>query len=492
MSVTSAEAEQPGPGPAPSPAPEPAVSTRRSPGFGAFLLRLHFYAGILVGPFLVVAALTGLAYTLTPQLDNLVYDHQLHVAPSGRTARPISEQVAAARAAHPAGALSAVAPGAGDATTQVIFTAPELGEKQHSVYVDPYTAEVRGTLTTWFGYTPVKTWFDDLHRNLHLGVVGRYYSEIAASWLWIIVLGGLALWWRRHRGVRNGTRRLLRPDLAARKGVRRTRGWHAATGTWLAIGLLFLSATGLTWSRYAGANFTAALDAFDAHTPALSTTLAGRAQPATGGGHHDDGGGATPPAPTDPAAIDQVVRIARDNGLTGPVEIGLPQNTSSAWTVEQVDDAWPVHKDRAAIDPTTSNVVARSDFADWPLPAKLSSLGISAHMARLFGPANQILLAALALGLLCAITWAYRMWWQRRPTRRRAILGAPPTGPGAWQRLPAWTIAVGVPMAFATGWALPLFGIPLLAFLATDLVIAAVAARRRDRSVPTSPAPAGK
>ena len=52
------------------------------------------------------------------------------------------------------------------------------------------------------------------------------------------------------------TPREPRRTLAARpgrqKGVRRTRGWHAATGVWLAVGLLFLSATGLTWSRYAG------------------------------------------------------------------------------------------------------------------------------------------------------------------------------------------------------------------------------------------------
>jgi uncharacterized iron-regulated membrane protein len=57
--------------------------------------------------------------------------------------------------------------------------------------------------------------------------------------------------------------------------------------------------------------------------------------------------------------------------------------------------------------------------------AKLSKLGVQAHMGYQFGLANQLLLAALALGLLCVIVWGYRMWWQRRPTRtdRRAIVG---------------------------------------------------------------------
>ncbi|MEU6205563.1 PepSY domain-containing protein [Micromonospora musae] len=60
--------------------------------------------------------------------------------------------------------------------------------------------------------------------------------------MWVGALGGLALWWRRNRSSRGRLRRLLLPDLAARKGVRRTSGWHASTGVWLAVGLLFLSA----------------------------------------------------------------------------------------------------------------------------------------------------------------------------------------------------------------------------------------------------------
>lgn len=52
--------------PEPTTADEAAARpSRRMSPFGALLLRLHFYAGILVAPFLVVAALTGLAYTTT-------------------------------------------------------------------------------------------------------------------------------------------------------------------------------------------------------------------------------------------------------------------------------------------------------------------------------------------------------------------------------------------------------------------------------------------
>ncbi|MFI1195281.1 PepSY-associated TM helix domain-containing protein [Micromonospora sp. NPDC020750] len=444
------------------PAPTPS-------GWGALLLRIHFYAGILVAPFLVVAALTGLAYTITPQVDRALYGQQLVVDRPGKQARPLAEQIAAARTAHPDGTLAAVAPGHGDATTRVVFNLPDLGDKQHTVYVDPFTAQVKGTLTTWFGSTPATTWLDDLHRNLHLGVIGRYYSETAASWLWVLVLGGLTLWWRRHRTSTARIRRLTTPDLTARRGVRRTRSWHAVTGVWLAVGLLFLSATGLTWSRYAGGNFDTALDALDARSPALSTTLPGAVAPAPTTGHHGSGEGI---AAVNAADTDRAWAIARDAGLDGPVEISPPAESGQAWSVTQVDNRWPVRKDAAAVDPAAGVVTARNDFASWPLLAQLSGLGIQAHMGVLFGPVNQILLAALAVGLLTVIVWGYRMWWQRRPTRhdRRAPVGVAPAR-GAWQRLPAWGIAVSVPAVFVIGWLLPLLGATLLAFLAFDLLL---------------------
>ena len=124
-----------------------------------------------------------------------------------------------------------------------------------------------------------------------------------------------------------------------------------------------------------------------------------------------------------------------------------------------------------------------------PLMAKLSRWGVDVHMGTLFGLANQLALAALALGLAAMIVFGYLMWWQRRPTRgaRRAVVGRPPAR-GAWQQLPAWVIAVGVPVVFALGWAMPLFGVPLALFLLIDVLVGTYQ-KRRDRPIPVSPVP---
>jgi uncharacterized iron-regulated membrane protein len=269
-------------------------------------------------------------------------------------------------------------------------------------------------------------------------------------------------------------------------------GWHGATGIWLLVGLLFLSATGLTWSRHAGGHFTAALDATHSHAPTLDTALPtpttstpGMPGPA-GTEHHHSQPGATSRAEAGDQ-VDQVLAVARTDGLHGPVEIAIPAESGTAWTVTQTDKRWPVRLSAAAIDPASGQVTARTRWADYPLPAKLSKLGVAAHMGLLFGLINQILLAALALGLICVIIWGYRMWWQRRPTRdnqtgRRVPLGSPPAR-GTWRELSKPALIIGILLVAAIGWALPVLGVTLLAFLALDLALAL--ARRRSTRQPT-------
>ncbi len=170
---------------------------------------------------------------------------------------------------------------------------------------------------------------------------------------------------------------------------------------------------------------------------------------------------------------------ARDAGLGGVVILTPPTDEGSAWSVVQDDRVWPVHLDQVAVDAQTGEVTAHNRWLDHPLPAKLSKLGVAAHMGILFGVANQIALAAIAIGLLFAITWGYRMWWQRRPTRdnRRTTVGRAPTR-GTWRELPLPLLFLGIPAAAALGWALPVLGVTLLGFLVVDGLTGVVRRRR--------------
>lgn len=456
---------------APSTTPEettrpdaPASPSRWAP-LRPLILRLHFYAGVLVAPFLLVAAATGFLYAGAFQAEKLVYAHELTV-PVGDAKLPISQQVAAARKAHPEGTVSAVRPSPeADATTRVMLSGVKGVDADHTlaVFVDPYTAKVRGALEQYgsTGALPLRTWIDEFHRDLHLGENGRLYSELAASWLWVIAGGGLVLWFSRRRALRK---------VRGTSGRRRTLGLHGTVGVWAALGFFFLSATGLTWSAYAGANIDELRTSLGQATPSVSASA--------GGDHGGHGGGAgTGGSGEHGVGLDKVLAAARAEGLGDPVEIVPPADSSSAYVVRQVQRSWPTKQDAAAIDPSTGAVTDVVRFEDYPVLAKLTRWGIDLHTGVLFGLVNQIALMLLALSLIVLIVWGYRMWWQRG---RGSAFGRP-VPRGAWQQVPPQLLVPLVALVAVVGYFVPLLGISLAAFVVVDVVLGEVAHRRGRR-----------
>ncbi|MDT6983487.1 PepSY-associated TM helix domain-containing protein [Streptomyces lusitanus] len=436
------------------------------------LLRLHFYAGVLIGPFLLVAAVTGLLYTLTPQIEAVVYRQELHVTPDGEP-EALSAQVAAAREAVPEGTLVSVTPAPGRTdSTRVVFEKPGLPENYtQTAFVNPYTSEVLGQERTFAGWwMPVRAWVDGLHRHLNLGEPGRVYSEIAASWLWVEILGGLALWLTTPR-ARNRVRQLFVPRRGP-KGRKRTMSWHAVVGVWASAGLLGLSATGMTWSTYAGASIGEIQAALAGPSPAVSTSLPDAGKGSAAG---------SAPAAGD-VGIDAVVAAAHAAGLRGVMNVSPPTADQATYVVKENTRSWPERHDTVAVHPATGEITDRTYWADYPFLAKMTSWGIDAHMGLLFGLANQIVLALLAIGLIGMLLWGYRMWWLRRPTRSEGFaLGRAPAR-GTWRRLPGWFLAPAVLVTAVIGYYVPLFGIPLLCFVVVDTAVGFVQRRRAGRT----------
>lgn len=453
------------------------VSGRQGAG-RAFFLRLHFYAAVFVGPFLLIAAISGGLYAISPSIEQVMYKDYLRTTDSG-PALPLSEQVRAAQNLRPDLTVTAVRPADGPGeTTRVLFADPTLGpSERHAVFIDPATAASHGELTAYgnSGALPMRTWIDQLHRSLHLGDPGRIYSELAASWLGVIALGGVYLWISRYRRSRSrgpGQARLLTVDRSA-SGRSRTLGWHGAVGIWIAVGLVFLSATGLTWSKYAGANVDELRTALSWTTPAVSKTLDGYAGPTPSTGGHDHGAGAvSPPQPAAPKVeqLDRVLQSARAAGIGGKVEVSIPPNADTAFTVTQTRQPWVMSNNSVAVNGDTGQVTDVLWFADWPLAAKLAAWGIQLHMGTLFGLVNQLAMLALAAALVTVIVRGYLMWWRRRPTRGERPVGRPPRR-GALAALPVPAAVSVVVAAVALGWFVPLLGISLAVFVAIDALI---------------------
>ncbi|WP_034912006.1 PepSY-associated TM helix domain-containing protein [Erwinia sp. 9145] len=433
------------------------------------LKRLHFYIGVFIAPFIFIAALTGTLYVLTPQLENLLYADQLYTSSRG-AAQPLSAQIQAAqvvaaqqmRGDAPVIAAVRPSPAPGD-TTRVMFTTATSGPSESTaVFIDPVTLASHGVEPVYgtSGVLPLRTWLDYLHRNLLLGDIGRNYSELAASWLWIAALGGLLLWATQRTTSRA-------------HGRQRYRYWHGTLGLGLLLGLLFFSATGLTWSRWAGDNIALMRTHFGWTTPAVNTRLLPQAD--ADEMHTDEHAGHTMAEMTESAAVtispmqfDRVVAAARAAGIdAGKIEVRPTQAANKAWTVSEVDRRWPTQVDSAAVDPQTFAVVDKVEFAQFGLLAKLTRWGVDAHMGVLFGLPNQLMLAVFGLGLCVTIVLGYRLWWQRRPA---AGVHPADTLRHCWRRLSFGARLVVMTFTLALALCLPVMGASLVVLLIIDAV----------------------
>ena len=422
------------------------------------LRRLHFYIGLFVGPFIFVAALSGTLYVATPQLENWLYHDALYGVEEG-TRQPLAEQIAVAE--QVAGGqlrLHAVRPGLqGYETTRVMFADPQLGSSENrAIFIDPVTLAVKGDMTVYgtSGILPLRQKIDYLHRSLWLGETGRLYSELAASWMWIAALGGIVLWF------------FTRPKRRLTNRVQNHRRLHVSLGWILLAGMLLFSATGLTWSQWAGGNVDSLRASFGWMTPQLNTHLSG-AQ----GLHdphaehhmmHDEMN--MPVTELDRGQFDDALQSARDAGIAAAkVEIRPPRSADSAWTVTEIDRGWPTRVDAVAIDGRNMNIIDRTRFADFPLMAKLTRWGVDFHMGILFGLANQLLLIAFGAALCVMIVVGYRLWWIRRPASGSTLLHS-------WLQLPLAGRVITLFVALLLGLALPVMGASLLVFILIDAV----------------------
>ena len=426
------------------------------------LRRLHFYIGLFIGPFIFVAALTGTLYVATPQLENWLYRDALYGTLTGEK-QPLSAQITVATEAIQGNLrLHAVRPGivAGD-TTRVMFIDPTLGESEtRAIFVDPVTLRVTGDMPVYgtSGILPLRQWIDYAHRSLLLGNFGRLYSELAASWMWGAALGGIALW------------SMTRPRRRINNSVQNNRRLHVSLGWVLLVGMLLFSATGLTWSQWAGSHVDRMRAAFGWLTPQVNTQLESAA-PAAHDPHaeHHVGHGAMGEmtAQLRVEDFDPVLLAARAAGLdAGKLEIRPPSGAGRAWTVNEIDRSWPTRVDAVAIDGATMQIVDRTHFSDFPLMAKLTRWGVDFHMGILFGLANQLLLIAFGTALCVMIAVGYRLWWIRRPAR--AAFNPANTLIQAWFGL-AWPARLlTAVIAVLLGLALPLMGSSLVLCLAVD------------------------
>jgi uncharacterized iron-regulated membrane protein len=480
--------------------------------------RWHFYAGLLVLPFLLLLAITGAIYLFHYEIEAYVY-RDLRTVPASSSAMQAPSTIAdAALVAKPGTVFRYVPPATSTASAQVGIR--DAAGKQ-VVYVDPYTAKVLGTMVDRGGIV----WLiRELHGLSYFGPIANGLIEVAAGWTILLILTGIYLWW--PRGQPGGV-------VSVRGKPRQRVFWrdvHAVTGLFAAFFILFLALTGMPWSLIWGAkvnqwangnNFgypsgvrvnvpmsterlaetqrttwsleqarmpmsgmdPAAMAAMPGMGAASNAAGAASApQAAADDEHAGHGGGAASPAPASPVpagpaqapiGLDAAVAAFTRLGMAPGYAISMPASRTGVYTASVYPN--DLAKQRVVhLDQYRGTPLIDMSYADYGPLGKGLEWGINVHMGQEFGLANQLLMLLVCIAIVLLCVSGATMWWKRRPS---GALGVPPmpAEPRVLRTVVA-LLAIG-------GVIFPLVGVSLLVMLAIDVLWA-----RRQRGAEIGPA----
>lgn len=423
--------------------------------------RWHFYAGLLVLPFLMLLALTGGLYLFKGEIDGLAYRGLSQVEARPGTASP-DRWVAAAEAGTGGRVAHVLVPARPDQAARLTVNLPD-GAKR-TAFVDPHDARLIGT--TPFG--GVMETVKRLHSLILLGPWANAIIEIVAGWAIILVATGVFMWWPRKRGVGVTTIRATDP-------TRRPfwRDLHAVTGLYAGAIIVFLAVTGMPWSAVWGDQVMGYMKDHGLGRPKPPAT-----SPAFAHAEHRDtpvGVGWTmegmvmpTPNAVGPARLSTAVATADAQGLARPYSVSIPTDPGLAYTaarvVERVEDNRILY-----VDATNGTVRADIGYARFGIGAKAYEWGIGVHQGTQYGWVNRYLMLAGCIAIWILGVSALVMWWKRRPSGR---LGAPLAPPGP--RAKVAVLAIVLPLAILY----PLTGVSLVVAVGLDRIVSALARPR--------------
>jgi len=429
----------------------------------SLLWRLHFWSALIASPFAVIAASTGLLYVFTPQIESALYAHLDTVRPQAQ-AKPLDDAVDAAQQAMPAGwMLHSVSPaqdaddsvkvafmppmampqgghaGHGDAghagKSAPAFLRPSFGFPSRStvVYVNPYSAEVLGQLPQADRFN---VWARKLHSSLQQSDRLRWMIELAASWLMVMLVTGVFLWWP-------GAGQSALPQAGA-KGRVAWKQWHSFIGVTLGLMSAVILTTGLTWSQYAGGQVRLARDAAGQTSPRIPAQFKSTVMPGQ-------------------AALrwEQALQAIRQQAPQVSMQIMPPKGPTGVWRANQLDRGDPTKRFDLLLDGYSGAGLYYSGWKEETLFGKATGIGIPFHRGE-FGWWNQALLFIFGAGVLFSIISGWVMYFQRRAL---GLVGLPKLLPGAWRSVSPWAGLGGLVMLVA---------MPLLAASAAVVVLAEI------------------
>ena len=272
---------------------------------GQWLWKWHFIAGIICLPFIIILAVTGGIYLFK---DNYEAPKQASIKTVKVSGEKYSyaAQYELAKRENKLSITEMVVPKMTNESTE--FVSGRFSHKS-SLFINPYSKKVQGKISpTDSNMHTVRK----LHGELLLGKFGTKIVELVASWMVVLILTGLYIFWPAKK---EGLKALFR--IRYNQGKRLFyRDLHALLGFWMSILLLMTLAGGFPWTDVFGSNFK-------------------WFQGVTNTGFPDgyDGNGFASRINRTPLTLDRMVSKAEALNLEGITNIVFPKNEKGVYSV---------------------------------------------------------------------------------------------------------------------------------------------------------------
>lgn len=378
---------------------------------------------------MLILATTGIIYLFKPQLDAAMYHNMMFVQPSGAML-PYTEQVQSAQVAYPNAAVTKFTPNpAANRSTEVVVATP--AGKNLAVFVDPYAGQVLGVRDEDRNLQAIAR---KIHGDLLIGNWGDYLVELAACWALVLLLSGLYLWLPRKKVSLLGT---LIPRLWSQNKRIFWRDLHAVPGFYGTLLIGFLILTGLPWTGFWGDTFAQVWGRFPDQMwddVPQSTLLTGSLNehgtlfvpwaaeqmpmPLSTFSERDNHAEAnlaifveetTSTTANIRTVLNTVVDLALANGAPPGFSVAFPEDETGVYTVSAFPND-PTQEVTMHMDQYSGALLASVGWKDYGLVPKAVEMGVSIHMGKYFGLANQLLmlfaaLVTVMLSITGAILW---------------------------------------------------------------------------------------
>ncbi len=384
-------------------------------GLYRFVWRWHFFAGIIMGPILILLAITGAIYLFKPYLEPLMDRPLYYVEQSDTKQISPTEQLQSVKNEFPGATISTFTnPVRPDFSTQVGIS---LNDEAYTVFVNPYSGYVLGKLKDSDRLQQI---IIQLHGSLMQGenTWGDWLIELSASWAIILLLTGLYLYWPRNKQTFFSIWR-IRWKSDARTVL---RDIHSNTAFWMTVMILLLVLTGLPWAGFFGQQLDRLVQwtntpyydwsAWDAKSDMKMKDVAKTAW-----------ANENFPVPksvylnSEMIPLEKVIIISNQERVHPGYTVNFPNDETGSYVVSIAGWEAESYKNYAtlAVDQYSGKVLADSRWKDYSPLVKTVEFGIAFHEGRLFGWPNMLVNLIACVSLVLITMTGVMMWWKRRP-----------------------------------------------------------------------------